>query len=431
MTFSRRSDIPAHPFSNSERMDYFKFTCPHCQTRIGTSPDTSGHTIDCPTCHGSVIIPPAPASEGEVAAGIKPDTAETPSDHEAAEHTMMLRKSDLEDSPVPTPVKAEIDPFDGPAVPDMNTLGDNPFGAESSTPASAAPATPDPFDEPKIPDMGSMSDGDNPFGGSTEEPKPATPPAPSPEPEQKEEPKPEEAADDPPPEDPKPEESKTEETPAESSEPAPSPDSDSEEDSPKKPEVKELIGNLTTEVKVSVVKQARTHIDDESKWIHGRSGPGGKVVLAAKKSGDTIVPLKPGSPDATHYSIVGSLLVAMDEINVKSTAAGRSEFLHYEIESATRKVTGQGPDAKVDPMNLGHKECLGVLEEMLKVYRQTLGDDDFADLLAGKTTNGESETTGLNELMRKPDDDLLIRDVIKVLNDEIRALKRRLDDLEK
>ena len=415
-------------------MDYFKFTCPHCQTRIGTSPDTSGHTIDCPTCHGSVIIPPPPSSEGEVADGIKPDSTETPSGHEAAEHTMMLTKSDVEDSPpaAPTPAGGEIDPFDGPAVPDMAALGDNPFGSdESSAPAPSTPAIADPFDEPKIPDMGSLSGGDNPFG-ATEESKPAEPepPAPTPEPEPELE-KQEEEEKKPAEEESKPEESKpTEESPAAESDTTGEDAGDAEGSAPKKPAVKELIGNLTTEVKVSVVKQARTHIDDDSKWIHGRSGPGGKVVLAAKKSGDTVIPLKPGAEDATHYSIVGSLLVAMDEINVKSTAAGRSEFLHYEIESATRKVTGKGPDDKVDPMNLGHKECLGVLDEMLKVYRKTLGDDDFADLLAGKGTSGEGVTTGLDELMAKPDDDLLVRDVIKVLNDEIKSLKRRLDALE-
>ena len=115
-------------------MDYFKFTCPHCQTRIGTSPETAGQHISCPSCHGDVIIPPAPSQEGEVVPGIAPErtTHDPVPEAEAAEHTMMLRKSDLVDEP------SHFE--DEPVIPDLSALNDdNPF---------AAPATP-PKSEPK------------------------------------------------------------------------------------------------------------------------------------------------------------------------------------------------------------------------------------------------------------------------------------------
>lgn len=397
-------------------MDYFKFTCPHCQTRIGTSPDTSGHTVTCPSCHGDVIIPPAPTTEGEVVAGIAPAKSEEKQEFEAAEHTMMLTKSDVEDKPAASGASGEVDPFDGPAVPDMGNLsdGDNPFGAPAATESKPASAE-DPFDGPAAPDMSSLSDGDNPFGAPAAESKPEEK-APDPAPEEKV-PEPDTA----------PEPEKKEEAEKATAEPQVS---IPEEEPKKKAEpVETLIGNLTTEVKVGLIKQARSHIDEESKWIHGRSGPGGKVVLAAQKSGDTVVPKPPGNPDATHYSIVGAILVAMDEIRVKSTAGGRSELLHQELENATRRVLKKDIEDKVDPMNLGHKECVAVLDELLKGYRKTLGDDDFADLLAGKTAS-DGGSTGLDALMGKDDDDIMLKDVIKAMNDEIKSLKARVDDLE-
>lgn len=406
-------------------MDYFKFTCPHCQTRIGTSPDTSGHTVNCPSCHGDVIIPPAPANEGDVVPGIAPATTEAKDDHEAAEHTMMLRKSDLEDKPSSD---GTVDQFDGPKVPDMGALDDdNPFGAPAAEdkpaekPAAAVSDTPakaDPFDGPTAPDMSKLDGGDNPFGGAAEESKPAEKPAETPKPEEKkEEPKPAPAPE------PKPEE-KAEDKPAE----APAPTAP-EPEVKKKPEPqRELVSSLTTEVKVALVKQARAHIAEESTWIHGRSGPGGKVVLAAKKSGDTVVPLKPGSSEATHYSIVGALLVTMDEMNVKATAAGRSEFLHYEIEDATRSVTGKARDEKVDPMNLSHTQCVEALDYLQQKYRKTLGDDDFADLFSGKTSSRGS--TGLEELIALDDDALDLKEVMKAINEEFKSLTRRIEELE-
>ena len=414
-------------------MDYFKFTCPHCQTRIGTSPDTSGHTVQCPSCQCDVIIPPAPANEGEVVPGIALAAPEPKPDVEATEHTMMLRKSDLKGG-------SAVDPFDGPTVPDMGKLDeDNPFGGasteqkkEESKPAAPTPSAADPFDGPATPDMTKLDDGNNPFGAPAADSKPEDKPA-TPEPPKTED-KPEEKK-----EEPKPEEKKEEDKPAEPEKPAetekpaeaPAPTPEEPEEEKKKPEPqKELISTLTTEVKVGLVKQARTHIADESIWIHGRSGPGGKVVLAAKKSGDTIVPLKPGSSEATHYSIVGALLVAMDEINVKSTAGGRSEFLHYEIEEAAREVTGKEKDDKVDPMNLSHKDCVAALDFLLKKYRKSLGEDDFEDLITGKKSSG-SGSSALDDLLAKDDDDLNLKDVIKALNDEIGQLQRRLDELEK
>jgi hypothetical protein len=405
-------------------MDYFKFTCPHCQTRIGTSPDTSGHTVTCPSCHGDVIIPPAPATEDQVVPGIAPAKVEVKEEFEAAEHTMMLRKSDIEgQSPQPDPTGA-VDQFDGPSVPNMGGLDDdNPFGepAAESKPANSDTGKIDPFDGPAVPDMGSLADGEaNPFGAPAAETKPEEKPA-----------------------EPQPEEPKAEEKPAESepakeeekptvAEPPPPPPAPAaeDEDEKKKPAPIELIGNLTTEVKVGLVKQARSHIDDESKWIHGRSGPGGKVVLAAMKSGDTVIPKPPGNSEATHYSIVGSLLVAMDEVNVKSTASGRSELLHQELENAARRVLKKDIEEKVDPMNLSHKDCVAVLDELLKGYRVSLGDDDFADLIAGKKTAPDG-TTALDGLMDQEDDSLNLRDVIKTMNDEIKVLKARLDVLEK
>ncbi|MBL6764918.1 MAG: hypothetical protein ISQ14_08175 [Verrucomicrobiae bacterium] len=362
-------------------MDYFKFTCPHCHSRIGTSPDTVGQHVSCPSCAGDVIIPPAPENEGEVVAGIAPEThAPVPHETEAAEHTMMLRRSDLEDKPAPAQFE----------------------------------------DEPKIPDMATLNE-DNPFGAPAAPPKPPAPKAPEPKPEAKAPPTP---------------------TPA----PIPSPkvgeganaDQDDDEDDgkaskkKKEPAPEPLINNLTPEVKVGLLRQARTHIDTEDKWIHGRSGPGGKHVLAARMSGDSVIPEKPGSPDATHYSIVGALVVAMDEIRVKSTAGGRSEFLHQEMEAATRKVTGKAEGEKADPMDLGHKECLAVLDQMLKHYQRLLGDKSFEKLLKGIIdTSVDSRTTGaLNAMLSSDEADLNLLEVIKAVVDELDQLKKRIDQLE-
>ena len=316
-------------------MDYFKFTCPHCRTRIGTSPDTCGQAIACPSCYGEVVIPPAPATESEVVPGIDP------SKPKPEEHTIMLERGD----------------------------------GEESLPKADSPDSP--FDTPPVPDMGSMSD-DNPFGSSDEAAK---------------ETKPEE-----------------------------------EDEDEKKPVQIELIDNLTMEVKVGIVKQARAHIVEESTWIHGRSGIGGKVMLTAKKSGDTLVPMPHSNPDVTHYSIVGALLVAMDEIHVKPTANGRSEFLHQELEKAARTVKGLGATNTIDPMDLAHPDCIAILDQLQKGYRKLLGNDDFADLLAGKKDDGP--TTALDDLMERGIDDIGIKDVIKALNIEIKTLKERVYDLE-
>ncbi len=339
---------------------------------------------------------------------------------------MMLTKSDFEDEPKPAaaaPGQSGIDPFDGPKIPDMGSLdeGENPFGAPAESPPEpppepkpAAPATPpaaDHFDGPAVPDMSDL--GDNPFGDSaTEEKKEEPKPEPKPEPEKREERKEEEEKDEPKPD--------TAPDPEPAPPPAPAPEPVAAK---KKAVVVELIGNLTPEIKCELVQVARSHIDDESKWVHGRATGKGPTLAARKLDGDFVAE-KFDSKGATHYSIVGSLFLAMEERNVKSTAGGRSEMLHEEIEDAVRKITGKSKEEKADPLDLSYQDSLKVLDTMYAKYIKMAGGDLTA---APKPMAAEGE---LKELLEREAMKVTASEVLKVLVAEIDELKKRIDELE-
>jgi hypothetical protein len=354
-------------------MDYFKFTCPHCQTRIGTTPDTAGAEVNCPSCNGGVIIPPAPSNEGDVPAGIAPATSDpAPAAEEAAEHTMILRKSDLEETAKPDPgaqpTPAKIDPYAEPVVPDMDSMGgDNPFATVEPAKADPPPATPE-----------------------EKKPEPTPEPKKEPEPEKKE---------------------------------APAPAPEPEAPAAKKKAVAELIGNLTPEIKCELVKVARSHIDKESKWVHGRATGKGPTLAARKLDGD-FVGEKFDSPSATHFSIVGALFLAMEERNVKSIASGRAEMLHDEIENAARKITGKTKEDKVDPLDLSHENSLKVLDTMYAHYARMGGDEVSA---AEKASDAEGD---LKELLEKEAMKVTAGETLKVLAGELAQLKIRISELE-
>lgn len=42
-------------------MSEFKFSCPHCQQNIQATPEYSGTQITCPSCHNTLVVPPAPS----------------------------------------------------------------------------------------------------------------------------------------------------------------------------------------------------------------------------------------------------------------------------------------------------------------------------------------------------------------------------------
>ncbi len=387
-------------------MDYFKFTCPHCHTRIGTTPDTAGQHVNCPNCHGEVIIPPPPANEGDVPAGIPAEAAQ-PATEAEAEHTVMLKKTDLDQKPATQARTGNVDHFDGPVVPSLARLEeDNPFASAEPTPELKATPAPAPAaEQPK------------PAQPAEKKIEPAATIAPTTKDDEKKTTATPAAASPPATGSAKPEESKN---------PVPAPDPELESSEPEKAEKQELlIGNLTPEIKIDLLKQARTHIDSESKWIPGRNDAG-RTILAARQDGENVIPEKPGSAAATHYSIVGALLAAMDLVNVKSTASGRSEMLHGEMEEAARIVSGKLEPEKVDPMDLPYDKCLAVFDTMMTSYNKQ------SNIAAGRASDStESESAGIDELLKQDEKDLTIAEVLEALNYKLVDHEKRIEGLER
>ena len=53
----------------------FKFTCTHCGQEIECDELWSGHEIQCPTCHGQLVVPPKPDAPGPSASDVPPHAA--------------------------------------------------------------------------------------------------------------------------------------------------------------------------------------------------------------------------------------------------------------------------------------------------------------------------------------------------------------------
>ncbi len=357
-------------------MDYFKFSCPHCGTRIGTSPDTSGHQFNCPNCEGEAIIPPAPENPDDVPVAIAVEAPPAAADTDAADGTIMLKRSDVSEEPVEWTGTDGVDHFDGPTIPEIAELEkDNPFATafqDTGRPAGPRPAAP----MPPPPDR-----------------KPTTPvsaPAVAPA------------------------------TPS-SLVDAPAP----------KPASHPTLKVISPHLKIELIKEGRAQIGDESKWVQGLDSSG-KRFVAASKTGEEFIPEKPGSPTATHHSIIGAILLAMEKHHIAVTANGRSAMLGPEIEAAAQVVTGKPANERIDPMTLGHAQCLEVLDHMLETYSSHGKKKTSA--AGGKAGGGgsvnDAEAVDIARLLSRDDERITPAEVLRTLYEEIQKLKQRVDELE-
>ncbi len=196
------------------------------------------------------------------------------------------------------------------------------------------------------------------------------------------------------------------------------------------PEIKEpQILGLTTEIKVELVRAVRELIGDGSHWVPGLDAAG-KHVMGAEIESGTIIPLKVGTAGVTHFSIVGAFLHIMAKRNVMLTAAGRSRFLNVEIPEAAARAVAAASGLKtlggksVDPMGLSHRECMGLLDELVASYSQM-----FQNRLAAENLQGKSKDH-LVELVNNPERIVDPRELAEAVLASIRALEDRVQAAE-
>ncbi len=180
----------------------------------------------------------------------------------------------------------------------------------------------------------------------------------------------------------------------------------------------------------------RELIADPARWMPGASEDG-KLAYAGKQTGAGMQRVQVGSEEATHYSLLGGILLEMQRRNVVTTATGRTEFLDREIPDAIRKVAagsapgaGQGVAADATDrrlMSVSHAQCLQVLDVLEREYAAK--DAAQADSPALRELRGAN----LDELLARAakDEAISSAELVRAVHRELSEINRRLSELEK
>jgi hypothetical protein len=192
------------------------------------------------------------------------------------------------------------------------------------------------------------------------------------------------------------------------------------------------VAVLTAEVKLAVVRAARDRLSDPGRWMPGVDAEG-NYAYTAKQDGERLAPVEVGSEEATHYSLIGAVLVEFRRHNVTPTASGRTEFLDREIPMAIRRVLGIDPadasqpqtgKAGMDPQLLGisQAQCLEVLDRLAEDYQAQARIGGGADSIAGWEAQGMT----IEELMTR-----VAKNETVTSNEILRATYRALNELDR
>ncbi len=393
-------------------MSEFKFGCPACGQHIKADLAATGRQVNCPSCGARLLIPapsnnpaeipaailigarkapaPAPALATRAAAASAPPPSPALSARPASPHQPAAPV--LKPGPVPTPVHEKATA----PVPPTKTVAP----AATVTPATAAPI---PKWEVAIP-------------------TPAMPPAP-PAPTEKA-PVPTAAI-----------------APAPAAKPTvpPVPPLAAEPPAGAAPienQNKPQVAALTSALKRELVRSVRARLANESKWMP-RKTESGKFAYAAKLVGRELVPVPITSAEATHFSLLGAVLLEFHLRNVTQTATGRKEFLDGEIVAAIRQVTQSSaglpagaatPTGQAaDPMAMTHAQCLQALDLLDQRYSRE------AEVTQTTKVERRTERIQLSDLVRKLEKQAPVtaEEVATALCHELEEVNRRLAELER
>lgn len=189
---------------------------------------------------------------------------------------------------------------------------------------------------------------------------------------------------------------------------------------------------LTPALKRDLVRAVRERLAEEAKWMP-RKTEDGKFAYAAKLVGGKLVPTPITSPDATHFSLLGAVLLEFHQRNVTQTASGRKEFLDGEIVEAIRQVTGRSGGAAspaekaADPMAMTHAQCLQALDLLDQRYARA------AEAVATPEVERKREPGRLADVLRKIErqETITAEELATAVRLEFEEVNRRLAQLER
>jgi hypothetical protein len=196
------------------------------------------------------------------------------------------------------------------------------------------------------------------------------------------------------------------------------------------------VAALTSEAKQAIVQAARGQLADASRWMPGVTAQG-KFAYAARRDGETMVPVEVGDASATHHSLMGAILLEFHRRNVTATASGRTEFLDREIPAMIREIApevGAEPPAGTDGpsssavglMGIAHAQCLAVLDGLARRYQAEARGE-------GSETLRQVRGFTLEELVSRAAKDELVTnaEIVRAAHRELTELRDRIAALEK
>ncbi len=389
-------------------MSDFKFGCPVCGQHIKADLAATGRQVNCPSCDARLLIP-APASNptefpSAILIGARKSFAAAP--------VAATGGSSSTVAPTPRPTQAPAQPAAAAITPALKP-------APTPAPAGDKAARPDAPPKPVAPAMVAPAAAPVPKL-KVAIPTPAPPTAaPSPR----------------------------EEKPAPVAAPAAAPSIATSVTPPAPPPVAESpvaaadpakvqVAVLSSALKREIVRAVRARLTDESRWMP-RKTESGKFSYAAKRVGGELIPVPITSPEATHFSLLGAVLLEFHQRNVTQTASGRKEFLDGEIVAAIREVTRQSGAASagalsstgesLDPMAMTHAQCLQALDLLDRRY---VGE---SEAIATAEAERKLEPVRLSDLVRKLElqGPVTAEEVATALYHELEEINRRLAALER
>jgi len=195
------------------------------------------------------------------------------------------------------------------------------------------------------------------------------------------------------------------------------------------------VAVLTPAVKLEMVRAVRRRITNESAWLPGKVE--GNAAYAAKMQDGKPVLLDVKSSEATHFSLMGAVLLEMHARQVIPTASGRKKFLDQEIPDAIGEMLlnemseeerehSENPLADKDPLTISHVQCLAVLDVMEERYSERM---EQLRIEKARKRLGNVRLPDLVKTLEKKGR-VLPEDVATALYHEVMDLRRRLDRLE-
>ena len=189
------------------------------------------------------------------------------------------------------------------------------------------------------------------------------------------------------------------------------------------------VAVLTPEIKIEIIRAARSRLADQSRWLHGQKGEG-QYNYAARREGDQLSIVSPTDASATHLSLFGALMLELHRHNVTRITTGRQEFLNDDLAAAIDHIQGRLPGksivGEVERGALTYEQCLAVLDELEKRQAQTA--KAFAQQQAGRKIANIRLADLLERLVSSAP--IQTEEVVCALYHEVEGLKQRIAELE-